>query len=87
MLDPLLDKAVCIHAQRSNENESHRQNKTKLGRAAEHILSKVMIKQGDTILNKLQSWIAKVGPERIPYVSFAGTVNMAGGQPVSMRNF
>jgi len=50
-------------------------------------LSKVMIKQGDTILNKLQSWIAKVGPERIPYVSFAGTVNMAGGQPVSMRNF
>lgn len=30
--------------------------------------------------------IGKVGAERVPYVSFAGTVNMAGGQPFSMNN-
>ena len=26
------------------------------------------------------------GRDRIPYVCIAGTVNMAGGQPISMRN-
>lgn len=30
--------------------------------------------------------IGKVGAERVPYVSFAGTVNMAGSQPFSMNN-
>ena len=33
-----------------------------------------------------QAVIDKYGPERIPYVSLAATVNMAGGQPVSMAN-
>jgi len=42
--------------------------------------------KGDIDLNKLQSLIDKVGPERIPYISVAGTVNMAGGQPISMGN-
>ncbi|MGD8752610.1 MAG: tyrosine phenol-lyase [Anaerolineales bacterium] len=42
--------------------------------------------KGDVDLDKLQALIEKVGAERIPYVSLAGTVNMAGGQPVSMAN-
>jgi len=35
---------------------------------------------------KLEALIQRVGPEKIPYVSVAVTVNMAGGQPVSMAN-
>jgi tyrosine phenol-lyase len=42
--------------------------------------------KGNVDLDKLQALIDKVGPEQIPYVSLAGTVNMAGGQPVSMAN-
>jgi len=42
--------------------------------------------KGDIDLAKLQALIDEVGAERIPYVSLAGTVNMAGGQPVSMAN-
>jgi len=42
--------------------------------------------KGDIDLAKLAVLIAEVGAERIPYVSLAGTVNMAGGQPVSMAN-
>ncbi len=42
--------------------------------------------KGDVDLDKLQALIDKVGAERVPYVSLAGTVNMAGGQPVSMAN-
>ncbi|HRA64545.1 MAG TPA: tryptophanase, partial [Caldilinea sp.] len=34
----------------------------------------------------LEALIKEVGAEKIPYVSLAGTVNMAGGQPVSMAN-
>ena len=102
---------------------------THQGRGAEHILSQVMIKDGDIVpgnmyftttrlhqelaggkfvdvivdeahnpestypfkgnidLDKLQYWIDKVGADRIPYISFEGNVNMAGGQPVSMENF
>jgi tyrosine phenol-lyase len=102
---------------------------THQGRAAEHIMSQILIKDGDVVpgnmyftttklhqelaggkfvdviideahdssnphpfkgnidLDKLQHWIDKVGAERIPYVSFEGCVNMAGGQPVSMANF
>jgi tyrosine phenol-lyase len=98
------------------------------GRGAEHILSKIAIKQGDFVpgnmyftttrlhqelaggtfvdvivdeahdpqstqpfkgnvdLNKLDALIQEVGRERIPYISLAATVNMAGGQPVSMAN-
>ncbi len=102
---------------------------THQGRGAEHILSQIMIKDGDFIpgnmyftttklhqemaggkfvdvivdeahdplstypfkgnidLDKLQYWIDKVGADKIPYISFEGNVNMAGGQPVSMQNF
>jgi tyrosine phenol-lyase len=102
---------------------------THQGRGAEHILSQIMIKDGDTVpgnmyftttklhqelaggkfvdvivdeahdpestfpfkgnidLDKLQYWIDKVGADKIPYVSFEGCVNMAGGQPASMQNF
>ena len=42
--------------------------------------------KGDIDLEKLQRLIDEVGADRIPYVSLAGTVNMAGGQPVSMAN-
>ncbi|MBK7477568.1 MAG: tyrosine phenol-lyase [Haliscomenobacter sp.] len=42
--------------------------------------------KGNIDLNKLESLIKEKGPEQIAYVSLAGTVNMAGGQPVSMAN-
>jgi len=42
--------------------------------------------KGNVDLAKVERLIADVGAERIPYVSLAGTVNMAGGQPVSMAN-
>ena len=101
---------------------------THQGRAAEHIISKIMIKPGDYIpgnmyftttrlhqelaggtfvdviideahsaqnkhpfkgnidSQKLESLIKKVGAKKIPYISMAGPVNMAGGQPFSMAN-
>ncbi len=99
---------------------------THQGRGAEHILSRMLIRDGDVIpgnmyftttrlhqelaggrfediiideahdpdsthpfkgnvdLAKLERWLS--GPERVPYVCLAGTVNMAGGQPISIRN-
>jgi tyrosine phenol-lyase len=42
--------------------------------------------KGDVDLAKLQALIDRVGADKIPYVSIAGTVNMAGGQPMSMTN-
>ena len=42
--------------------------------------------KGNVDLDKLQALVDKVGADKIPYVSLAGTVNMAGGQPVSMAN-
>jgi tyrosine phenol-lyase len=42
--------------------------------------------KGNVDLQKLEDLIRKVGPKKIPYVSIAATVNMAGGQPVSMEN-
>ncbi len=101
---------------------------THQGRAAEHLISKILIKPGDFIpgnmyftttrlhqelagatfvdvivdeahdplnenpfkgnidIQKLEDLIKKVGAKKIPYVSMAGPVNMAGGQPFSMKN-
>lgn len=101
---------------------------THQGRAAEHIISQLMIKEGDFVpgnmyftttklhqelaggtfvdviideahdpenehpfkadvdLNKLEELIKDKGADRIPYVSISTTVNMAGGQPISLRN-
>ena len=42
--------------------------------------------KGDVDLVKLEELIKKEGADKIAYVSLAGTVNMAGGQPVSMGN-
>jgi tyrosine phenol-lyase len=42
--------------------------------------------KGNVDLDALDALIGRVGAERIPYVCVAGTVNMAGGQPVSMAN-
>lgn len=42
--------------------------------------------KGDVDLDKLEALIKREGPAQIAYVSLAGTVNMAGGQPVSMAN-
>lgn len=101
---------------------------THQGRAAEHIISQLMIEKGDIIpgnmyftttklhqelaggtfvdviideahdpenehpfkanvdLTKLEDLIKEKGPDKIPYVSIATSVNMAGGQPISMAN-
>lgn len=101
---------------------------THQGRAAEHLISKIMIKEGDFIpgnmyftttrlhqelaggtfvdviiddahdsesmhpfkgdinLIKLENLIKEKGADKIPYVCMATTVNMAGGQPISMQN-
>lgn len=42
--------------------------------------------KGNIDLNKVQALIDKHGADNIAYISVAGTVNMAGGQPVSMEN-
>lgn len=42
--------------------------------------------KGNVDLQKLEDLIQQVGAEKIPYVSIATTVNMAGGQPISMKN-
>lgn len=101
---------------------------THQGRAAEHMISQILIKEGDIVpgnmyftttklhqelaggifkdiiideahdpdnlhpfkgdvdLDKLRHLIKKHGAEKIPYVSIATTVNMAGGQPISLGN-
>jgi len=101
---------------------------THQGRGAEHILSRICIKEGDCVpgnmyftttklhqelaggrfadviidqahdpkdehpfkgnvdLAKLQKLIDEVGAKRIPYVCVGATVNMAGGQPISLAN-
>ena len=42
--------------------------------------------KGNIDLQKLEDLFKEKGPENVAYVSLAGTVNMAGGQPVSMGN-
>lgn len=42
--------------------------------------------KGNVDLNKVQALIDRVGANNIAYISLAATVNMAGGQPVSMAN-
>lgn len=42
--------------------------------------------KGNVDLNKLDVLVKKYGAKRIPYVSIATNVNMAGGQPISMKN-
>ncbi len=101
---------------------------THQGRAAEHMISRILIKPGDYIpgnmyftttrlhqelaggtfvdviideahipeaehpfkgnidLKKLEKLVKQVGADKIPYISMAGPVNMAGGQPFSMKN-
>ncbi len=41
--------------------------------------------KGDVDLEKLET-VLKANPGRVPYVSLAATVNMAGGQPISLAN-
>ncbi len=101
---------------------------THQGRGAEHLISQILIKDGDFLpgnmyftttrlhqelaggtfvdvivdeahdsesmfkfkgninLEKLENLIKDKGADRIPYVCMATTVNMAGGQPISMGN-
>ncbi|HVC29412.1 MAG TPA: tyrosine phenol-lyase [Gammaproteobacteria bacterium] len=42
--------------------------------------------KGNVDLQKLEELIRKVGAKKIPYICVAATVNMAGGQPISMEN-
>jgi len=42
--------------------------------------------KGNVDLNKLDALVKKVGADKIPYITVGVTVNMAGGQPVSMAN-
>lgn len=42
--------------------------------------------KGNVDLDRLESVIREHGPEKIPYISLAATVNMAGGQPISLEN-
>ncbi len=42
--------------------------------------------KGNVCLNKLENLIKEKGAQNVAYVSIAGTVNMAGGQPMSMQN-
>jgi tyrosine phenol-lyase len=42
--------------------------------------------KGNVDLGALERLIAEVGAAQIPYVCVAATVNMAGGQPISMAN-
>lgn len=42
--------------------------------------------KGNVSLDKLDKLVKKHGAKKIPYVSIATSVNMAGGQPISMQN-
>lgn len=42
--------------------------------------------KGNVHLEKLESLVERVGASKIPYLCIGVTVNMAGGQPVSLKN-
>jgi tyrosine phenol-lyase len=42
--------------------------------------------KGDVDFAALEALISRVGAAKIPYISLAATVNMAGGQPISLKN-
>lgn len=42
--------------------------------------------KGNVDLDKLEKLIRKYGAKKIPYISIATSVNMAGGQPISISN-
>lgn len=42
--------------------------------------------KGNVDMAKLERLVRKYGAKKIPYVSIATSVNMAGGQPISMQN-
>ncbi|MDZ4747025.1 MAG: tyrosine phenol-lyase [Saprospiraceae bacterium] len=42
--------------------------------------------KGNVDLTKLDALVKKYGADKIPYVCVAVTVNMAGGQPIAMKN-
>jgi tyrosine phenol-lyase len=42
--------------------------------------------KGNVDLAKLDALVQRVGATRVPYISVAATVNLAGGQPVSLAN-
>jgi len=42
--------------------------------------------KGNVDLEKMAQVIEQYGPRRIPYISIAATVNMAGGQPIALSN-
>jgi tyrosine phenol-lyase len=42
--------------------------------------------KGNVDIGKLQNLVESVGPANVPYISIAATVNMAGGQPISLAN-
>lgn len=42
--------------------------------------------KGNVDLEKLEKLVKKYGASKIPYVSIATSVNMAGGQPISLKN-
>ena len=42
--------------------------------------------KGNIDVNKLKEVVERKGPEQVAYISFEHSVNMAGGQPVSMDN-
>ncbi len=42
--------------------------------------------KGDVDLDKLDRLVREVGADRVPYISVAATVNLAGGQPLQLSN-
>ena len=42
--------------------------------------------KGNVDLDKLDRLVQEVGADHVPYISLEGNVNMAGGQPFSMKN-